>query len=358
MTDKLNLSEIKKYDGIDGLRTISCIAIIVMHVQANVSYNINDFFYNEIIPSWKWLIYLFMMVSAFGLCCGYFIRFKDKSIDYETFYKRRYKKILPFFGMLIFINLLIEHTGENLYEALIELTMTFGLLPNNDLNVIGVSWFLGLIFLFYMIFPFFCFLLSEKKRAWAALIITIGINYLCTIYFFSDKFVNEGFRNSRSFLYCAPFFVVGGIIYLYRETIEKYIKNHRIIFLILSVALTVLYYVLPDNISDVTIVQYKTIVVLAAWLSYAISVNSIILGNKIMKYLSNISMEMYLAQMLIFRLIEKLHIPDLFGDGRFAFIISCVIEIIALILFVEICKKVSEFIKFIFLKLTLKNKTI
>lgn len=39
----------------------------------------------------------------------------------------------------------------------------------------------------------------------------------------------------------------------------------------------------------------------------AISANGKVLNNKAMKYLSGISLELYLAQMVIFSLIEKIH---------------------------------------------------
>ncbi|WP_158223266.1 hypothetical protein [Fibrobacter sp. UWS1] len=42
---------------------------------------------------------------------------------------------------------------SELYQAFADLTLAFNLLPNPDISVIGVGWFLGLVFLFYMIFP-------------------------------------------------------------------------------------------------------------------------------------------------------------------------------------------------------------
>lgn len=46
------------------------------------------------------------------------------------------------------------------------MTLCQGLLPNMRIEVIGVSWTLAVIFVFYMLFPFFCFLIGNKKRAW------------------------------------------------------------------------------------------------------------------------------------------------------------------------------------------------
>ena len=102
-------------------------------------------------------------------------------------------------------------------------TLVFGLLPNNSLEVIGVGWFLGTVFLFYMLFPFFVFLMNSKKRAWFVLGITIIINILCQEYFFTEQFIN--FNPGRhNILYSAPYFVIGGLLYLYRKEIHNWMN--------------------------------------------------------------------------------------------------------------------------------------
>ncbi len=59
----------KRYDSIDGLRTIAAIGIVMMHVASNCNYEISGYVYNEIIPSITNFVFLFMVISAFGLCC-------------------------------------------------------------------------------------------------------------------------------------------------------------------------------------------------------------------------------------------------------------------------------------------------
>lgn len=74
------------------------------------------------------------------------------------------------------------------------------------------------------------------------------------------------------------------------------------------------------------------------WLCYAIGTDSIILNNKIMKYLGGISLELYLAQMLLFRVVEKINCLYLFGTGWGGFIVVWIMVIIGLIIFIEIYK--------------------
>lgn len=95
-----------------------------------------------------------MLLSAFSMCCGYYEKVKNGTLDLEHFYKRRYQRIWPFFAILCTLELIVEHKLTAFYEWIADLTLAFGLLPNPNISVVGVGWFLGVIFVFYMIFPF------------------------------------------------------------------------------------------------------------------------------------------------------------------------------------------------------------
>lgn len=163
-----------------------------MHVQANTSYGLaGNFAWNSFIPSLTWLVYLFFMISGFGMCAGYLRRFQNREVDLEYFYKRRYGKILPFFGLLLVIDVLMERTPDALYEASVEGMLLHGLLPNNAVSVIGVSWFLGVVFLFYLLFPAFTVLMKTKRRAWVSLALSLWVVVCLDRHFFSAYFVTE-----------------------------------------------------------------------------------------------------------------------------------------------------------------------
>lgn len=76
------------------LRTISCLGIMMMHIQVNTNYNISGSIWLNVIPSFTWLVFLFLMISGFGMCAGYLQKFHSNVISLEDFYIRRYKKIL------------------------------------------------------------------------------------------------------------------------------------------------------------------------------------------------------------------------------------------------------------------------
>ena len=137
-----------RYDAIDGLRAFSCVGIVAMHVLANGKYNVNGFFFSSIIASFTYLVFLFMTISAFGMCCGYYEKMLSGKIDIVSFYKKRYIRILPFFALLCFIDLAVNPSLNALYEVFANLTLCFGLIPDANITVIGVGWFVGVVFAF------------------------------------------------------------------------------------------------------------------------------------------------------------------------------------------------------------------
>ena len=85
----------------------------------------------------------------------------------------------------------------------------------------------------------------------------------------------------------------------------------------------------------------------AIWLMYAISLdNSKILDNKVTKFLSDMSLELYLSHMVCFRLVEKLKLDHLIkGSDALSYIIAVGITLVIAIVFILVCKKIIKIIK-------------
>ena len=228
--------ERKHYGAIDGLRAIACIGIVMMHVSANSGYNISGFAYDRVIASFTNFVFLFMTISAFGMCCGYYYSMLENKVNLTDFYSKRFMKILPFFSILVLFDVVMSPSLDALYEAFADLTLLFRFLQNSgNITVIGVGWFLGLIFVFYTCFPFFCVLLSNKRRAWLSFIISLIWNFACSSYF------NVGRSN---ILYSSCYFFAGGLVYLYRGEISKV---NRWVAIVLTATSVVLYYAIGAN---------------------------------------------------------------------------------------------------------------
>ena len=100
----------KKYEQLNGLRAIAAIGIVMMHVRANSDVRYGGYFVYSNIGKMSDFVFLFMMVSAFSLCCGYYEKFKNGTITPNLFYKRRYSRILPFWAILVLLSVVIPHS--------------------------------------------------------------------------------------------------------------------------------------------------------------------------------------------------------------------------------------------------------
>lgn len=114
-----------------------------------------------------------------------------------------------------------------------------------------------------------------------------------------------------------------------------------IVSLLICIAVSGLWYLKPTGMKMISYIG--SLLMFSMWLSYAVGSNSKFLSSKPMRFLSGISMEMYLAQMVIFRVVEKLHLLYLFGDtgigGWMSFIFAFALTVLGLIAFIE-CYKI------------------
>ena len=131
------------------------------------------------------------------------------------------------------MDFVISPSKSALYEVFANLTLCQGLLPNMNISVIGVSWTLAVIFVFYLLFPFFCFLLENKKRAWSAFVCAAIYNFVCSIYFFDENHIADrvtvNFNERSNILYSAVYFIAGGLIFLYRKELAEFASKHKVI---------------------------------------------------------------------------------------------------------------------------------
>lgn len=297
----------QRYDSLDGLRTIACFGVILMHIAANNQYGISGLLYQKVIPSFTDFVYLFMVLSAFGMCCGYYQKVLSGKLDLVAFYKKRYLKILPFFALLVALDLLAGFSKEALIEAAADLSLTFGLFPNH-ISVIGVGWFLGLVFAFYLIFPFYCVLLSTKPRAWFFFAVSLVLNHICRTYFGIGR---------ENIVYSFCYFMAGGLIFLYAEQLRRipwFVSAGMLLASIFA------YYLIGKY--TVCILAVNVCFVL-----FAIGSGGRILSNRFTRFISSISLEMYLSHMFLFQIVKRLHLNTGFGSGVPQYLITCLLVI-------------------------------
>lgn len=329
-----------RFDNLDGLRAISCIAIIGYHVKKWTDMPLGGIG-GRVVSTLTQFVPLFLILSGFGMFCGYYERIRNNQISLNDFYKKRYRKLFPYMAFVLLIYILIERSLPGTIEALTESTLVFGLLPNNNLNVLGIGWTVGVIFLFYMLFPFIVFTCWTKRRAWVTLVISVLLSIFCSEYFFSSEFVIN-FVQRHSFLYCSPFFIAGGVLYLYNEPIRGFVSKHRWPSFTICVILSIAFCFCPSSVFGISITMLKGLLVFMPWICYSISVESKVLNNKVAKWISNISLEIYLAQSLVYLAVGKTIGNDWAGLGWKGYFLNWILIFAGCIVFVMIWKALSK----------------
>lgn len=338
----------KKYNNLDGLRSVAAIGIICMHVLLNLSYKIDsgqNYLLYQLIGQFGSFVNLFMIISGFVMCCGFYEKIRNNQLSMDLFYRKRYEKVFPFFALLVVLDLLITFIlngkiGINeFYEAYADLTLAFAFLPNSRINVIGVGWTLGVIFGFYMLFPFFVFLLWNRKRAWFAFVVSIGLNYLCEVYFLPD-----GKVLACNVARCACFFLAGGLIYLYRD--KKLITTS--VGYVITILGLILVFLVKNPVSG-------SLRPLASTVKMVVGFSLVVIGvlgkekkfwsNAITKSISKVSLEMYLAHMMVYRVIEKAGLTQIVGENAISYVFSCTATIIGVYIFSQVYYIVETKIK-------------
>lgn len=157
------ISSNNRYENLDGLKVIAAFGIVAMHVSSNMGHPLTSEIATNVIGSMTHFVKLFLILSGFGMCCGYYEKFK-RGANLNAFYSRRFAKNLPFFALLVCIDTLLSIKTVLCRDVFASLTMAFNLMPSHEMSVIGVGWTLGVIFAFYLMFPFYVFLLSTKRE--------------------------------------------------------------------------------------------------------------------------------------------------------------------------------------------------
>lgn len=309
---------VEHYNNIDGLRAYSALGILMMHVLVNGGYALDGFVFERVIPSFTDLVFLFMIISSFSMCCGYYEKMLSGKIDLVLFYQKRFTKTWPFFAMLTVLDVVISPSVDALYEGFANLTLCFGLLPNARISVIGVGWTLGVIFVFYLLFPFFCFLMSDSRRRWLSMATAIVMNFTCRYYFFDEMHVVNDFSSRSSIMYCAVYFVAGGMVWHYKDLLHRVLGKWFCTVSLAAAILCGLLYFIVAKTTAVMVVMYSAV------LLYAIGrkENRGLLNNKIVTYISGLSMEIYLCHMVVFRFIEKMGILRMISNELLSYIVA------------------------------------
>ena len=157
------------------------------------------------------------------------------------------------------------------------------------------------------------------------------------LYFYTPEFVDKS-PGRTNFIYCAPLFLSGGIAYLYRKSICQWGGKYSSLCAVFTVLLTVAFFMFCLRVKNDFVHYVIESGMFVAWLLYAIGAKNAFLNNRVARYIRNISMEIYLAHMVIFRVIEKVHIERFISQPDMNYIVTCIIVLGGVICFAHIMK--------------------
>ena len=138
----------------------------------------------------------------------------------------------------------------------------------------------------------------------------------------------------ENILYSAIFFMAGGLIYLYRDELER-LKNNRIVAVIFFAITASAYYFLSQN--DLVMAVFSVAII-----TFAITTDGKLGENKLIKKLSSISFEVYLSHMMIYRVLERVKITHIFGVNAFSYGVTAILTLAGAIVSSCVAKVVLE----------------
>lgn len=132
--------------------------------------------------------------------------------------------------------------------------------------------------------------------------------------------------------------MAGGLVYQHRDELEIFSRKYQWISLGTAATSVILYFLIGGN-------MIAMLLVFVSFLIYALGRNrGGVLSNRFTRFVSSISMEIYLCHMMLFRVIERTGLHKAFGDGWIQYAVTVAAVLVGAALFVVVMQKIFEVI--------------
>lgn len=308
----------RRYNNIDFLRFIASLGIVMVHVLKNIDFydmpsqGAYGYISTLFLMRMEKFVSLFFLISGFSISCGYYHRVKDGNISMNDFFTKRYRRILPLFAAIVLVEagyLFVTHNMETIgiiFESVADLTLVYSFLPAASISIVGVGWALGVIFAFYIIYPFIVFCTWTKKRGWISLLVAVFLSYSARTYF-----SGAGSITNCNIAMWAQYFIAGVIIYLYIDQISAWIEKSKLLSLgVFVFGFFLAFFVSLDSIfleNVKNLLSWSIVLISALGQDWSMS------ETRIVKLCSQYSFDIYLLHMMVLRLLQKCHLVSCNG---------------------------------------------
>lgn len=169
-------------------------------------------------------VVLFFLVSGFKIAASLDHSFRDHTFSYPRYLLRRFVSIWPLL-MIAMISYLIfrsclypaQEKDLNAWSYLEQIFLLQGFNPNDVGVVVPGSWFIGCLWIFYLVAPLLGRFAKSSHRLLYVLAVSLLVRYLFSLTYNNPWFgLDEGTWNTyvgHCYVSSFPFFVLGFFIY-------------------------------------------------------------------------------------------------------------------------------------------------
>lgn len=312
------------------LRALACVAVLIVHVTAT-HYYIHE-------QTFNWLTLFLNQISRFGtpmfaVISGFllFYQVHKRGFNFNKFLKSRTAKlIMPFFFWSIFYLLFKKYVLN--VQITVNPSFVFDFIMGNSYAHL---YFISLVIQFYILFPLLQ-MIRTKLAWWITTMLALAIH----VYFSSFSISNpttfiEHFINHRAFFPSWIFyFMFGGLLAVYWDSLVQRISKFRNVFIILNVTVVigaVIEYNMMGSIPANRITNLINIPILALSI---ISIYGLLdrwkSTRQLLKLIGTLSMGIYLIHPVVLFVFAEL-LPIWMWQTRYFPIVFCAIFIVTIL---------------------------
>lgn len=307
--------EKKHYKYLDYIRVLLCIGVLFYHLN--------------ILKGGYLAVCSFFVLSGY---LSYKSLFKKDKISLKEYYLNKLKRIYLPLLITVFISIFIISFFKDITWISLKQETTSILLGYNNFWQLNANldyfarhidspfmhlWYIGILIQFDLIFPFIYMILKkirEKFKAKIELILTTIITLILTgLFFYSSVKLNimTTYYNTIFRIFSIFFGITLAVLNSNYKTFtpnNKVLKNT--IFIVLNLSLILMFIMVPSSAIYFNVAMFLSTIITCILIDYSISTESKdIIIDKPIKFISDISYEIYLVQYPLIFIFQYLNLP-------------------------------------------------